>query len=213
MTLPSTSDFTNTRLSLLKAWLQGHAARYALELDSLVPASSDASFRRYFRLSGKAPQGNGATTLIAVDAPPPEKCREFAQIAQLLEAAGVHVPRVLEVARAALGRGPGYVAPSAVGRGEAYSQGPTFLRGGNIMAIALDPSRPSAPWWKEPTKDQWFAWIAAWLGWMRDAFAGWTCRLPVSRGLATTTLAGIRTGWLSSAKLGDDGRYRLQMPM
>jgi hypothetical protein len=20
-------------------------------------------------------------------------------------------------------------------------------------------------WWKEPTKDQWLAWIAAWLGW------------------------------------------------
>src|SRR3974390_2102605 len=26
------------------------------------------------------------------------------------------------------------------------------------------------PWWKEPTKDQWVAWIAAWLGWMLDAF-------------------------------------------
>jgi SHS family lactate transporter-like MFS transporter len=26
------------------------------------------------------------------------------------------------------------------------------------------------PWWKEPTKDQWFAWIAAWLGWTLDAF-------------------------------------------
>jgi SHS family lactate transporter-like MFS transporter len=26
------------------------------------------------------------------------------------------------------------------------------------------------PWWKEPTKDQWKAWIAAWLGWTLDAF-------------------------------------------
>jgi SHS family lactate transporter-like MFS transporter len=26
------------------------------------------------------------------------------------------------------------------------------------------------PWWKEPTKDQWYAWIAAWLGWTLDAF-------------------------------------------
>lgn len=26
------------------------------------------------------------------------------------------------------------------------------------------------PWWKEPTKDQWLAWVAAWLGWMLDAF-------------------------------------------
>ena len=26
------------------------------------------------------------------------------------------------------------------------------------------------PWWKEPTKDQWYAYIAAWLGWTLDAF-------------------------------------------
>jgi hypothetical protein len=26
------------------------------------------------------------------------------------------------------------------------------------------------PWPREPTKDQWAAWIAAWLGWMLDAF-------------------------------------------
>ena len=28
----------------------------------------------------------------------------------------------------------------------------------------------SVPWWKEPTKDQWLAWVAAWLGWTLDAF-------------------------------------------
>jgi MFS transporter, SHS family, lactate transporter len=28
----------------------------------------------------------------------------------------------------------------------------------------------SIPWWKEPTKDQWYAWWAAWLGWTLDAF-------------------------------------------
>ena len=28
----------------------------------------------------------------------------------------------------------------------------------------------SIPWWKEPTKDQWYAYIAAWLGWTLDAF-------------------------------------------
>ena len=26
------------------------------------------------------------------------------------------------------------------------------------------------PWWMEPTKDQWLAWVAAWLGWTLDAF-------------------------------------------
>lgn len=28
----------------------------------------------------------------------------------------------------------------------------------------------AVPWWKEPTKDQWMAWVAAWLGWTLDAF-------------------------------------------
>ena len=28
----------------------------------------------------------------------------------------------------------------------------------------------TVPWWKEPTKDQWHAWVAAWLGWTLDAF-------------------------------------------
>ncbi len=28
----------------------------------------------------------------------------------------------------------------------------------------------SIPWWKEPTREQWHAWVAAWLGWTLDAF-------------------------------------------
>lgn len=28
----------------------------------------------------------------------------------------------------------------------------------------------SVPWWQEPTKDQWMAWIAGWLGWTLDGF-------------------------------------------
>src|SRR5258708_10510713 len=31
-------------------------------------------------------------------------------------------------------------------------------------------SAAQGPWWKEPTKDQWYAYIAAWLGWTLDAF-------------------------------------------
>src|SRR5437763_16343392 len=37
------------------------------------------------------------------------------------------------------------------------------------MATAVDTANP-IPWWKEPTKDQWLAWIAAWLGWLLDSF-------------------------------------------
>lgn len=85
------------RHTLLAAWLARHADRYALDLATLVPASSDASFRRYFRIASSSSSSEHGASLIAVDAPPPEKCREFAQIADLLAAAGVHVPRVLEV--------------------------------------------------------------------------------------------------------------------
>src|SRR5580658_6185493 len=28
----------------------------------------------------------------------------------------------------------------------------------------------TVPWWREPTKEQWLAWVAAWLGWTLDAF-------------------------------------------
>jgi len=88
-----TDSAADTRRDALAAWLKPFAHRYGLDLPSLAPASSDASFRRYFRLGSAGEYG---ATLIAVDAPPPEKCREFAQIAQMLSDAGVHAPRVLE---------------------------------------------------------------------------------------------------------------------
>jgi hypothetical protein len=65
---------------------------------TLAPASSDASFRRYFRvtLQGESALAPGASTLIAMDAPPPrEDCGPFVQVAGLLAAAGVHAPEVL----------------------------------------------------------------------------------------------------------------------
>lgn len=56
----------------------------------LVPASADASFRRYFRVA----VDNGS--VIVMDAPPPqEDCRPFVEVAVLLRDAGVHAPEVL----------------------------------------------------------------------------------------------------------------------
>ncbi|MGE5625668.1 MAG: aminoglycoside phosphotransferase family protein [Bacillota bacterium] len=56
----------------------------------LEPASTDASFRRYFRTSA------GGRSYIVMDAPPPqENCRPFVRIAALLREAGVHAPAVL----------------------------------------------------------------------------------------------------------------------
>ena len=37
------------------------------------------------------------------------------------------------------------------------------------MAMVAEAVRP-IPWWKEPTKDQWYAYFAAWAGWTLDAF-------------------------------------------
>ena len=31
-------------------------------------------------------------------------------------------------------------------------------------------ARRQIPWWKEPTRDQWYTFVAAWLGWTLDAF-------------------------------------------
>lgn len=50
---------------------------------------------------------------------------------------------------------------------------------------------------------------AAPLGWLRDAFMGLACRLPVLRPMMASTLAGLRRGWLSADRLDADGRYRL----
>jgi aminoglycoside/choline kinase family phosphotransferase len=54
------------------------------------PASADASFRRYFRLSA------GERSWIVMDAPPgQEDCGPFIRIAALMEQAGIHAPKVL----------------------------------------------------------------------------------------------------------------------
>ena len=78
----------DTRLTALKDWING--------IDQVagcdpVPASADASFRRYFRLQ------NGGESFIAMDAPPPaENCLPFVKIAGYLEAMQLSAPRVIE---------------------------------------------------------------------------------------------------------------------
>ena len=36
--------------------------------------------------------------------------------------------------------------------------------------MSASSATADVPWWKEPTKDQWYAYLAAWLGWTLDAF-------------------------------------------
>jgi N-acetylmuramate 1-kinase len=88
---------SDVRFDALCTWLGG-----VLEVPmlSIEPASVDASFRRYFRvtLSDKHWLTSGARsrTLVAMDAPPPqEDCRPFVMVARMLAQAGVHAPAVL----------------------------------------------------------------------------------------------------------------------
>ena len=75
------------RREALRAWL---VAQLPGTTFTLAPASADASFRRYFRVTFEG------VTRIAMDAPPDrEDSRPFIHVAQLMRDAGVHVPEVL----------------------------------------------------------------------------------------------------------------------
>lgn len=77
------------------AWLAGIAPAHGLLPATLRSASSDASFRRYFRIDAQA--GVGVTrSCIVMDAPPPlEDVRPFVTVAQQLLGAGLNAPQVL----------------------------------------------------------------------------------------------------------------------
>ncbi|MCU6619016.1 MAG: aminoglycoside phosphotransferase family protein [Achromobacter mucicolens] len=78
------------RLAQVRNWLQGLPPALNLAVETLRPASADASFRRYFRLDA------GSRTLIVMDAPPQhEDCRPFLHVDKLLADAGLNVPAVL----------------------------------------------------------------------------------------------------------------------
>lgn len=83
----STAAIADPRAAAARRW-----ALRRLDLDDagFAPASADASFRRYFRLS------TATASWIVMDAPPErEDCRPFVAIAELLRDAGVRVPDVL----------------------------------------------------------------------------------------------------------------------
>jgi aminoglycoside/choline kinase family phosphotransferase len=78
----------DARLALLQGWL---ARDLSLRPVRIERASSDASFRRYFRVVCED------CTLIAMDAPPAtEDVRPYLRVTELLEPLGIHVPHVYE---------------------------------------------------------------------------------------------------------------------
>lgn len=76
-----------TRTELMQNWLQQQFPDGGW---SIEPASADASFRRYFRVTA-----NGSSHIV-MDAPPQhEDCGPFLHVAQIFAAAGVHVPEII----------------------------------------------------------------------------------------------------------------------
>lgn len=75
------------RIQLLENWVK---EQFPAMPFTMQPASTDASFRRYFRISF------ADQTFIVMDAPPQhEDCTSFLRVAEILAATGVHVPEIL----------------------------------------------------------------------------------------------------------------------
>ena len=75
------------RYALVQEWL---ARQLPGRTFTLAPASADASFRRYLRIT------LADATLVVMDAPPEqEDCRPFVHVAGLMAAAGLNVPAIL----------------------------------------------------------------------------------------------------------------------
>jgi aminoglycoside/choline kinase family phosphotransferase len=83
----SLSSAVDERRVELQQWV---AEQLGEQLGQGLPASTDASFRRYFRFS------HSGNTLVAMDAPPPqEDCQPFVTVAALLAEAGVNSPDII----------------------------------------------------------------------------------------------------------------------
>lgn len=86
----------DVRLQHLKVWLDEQLAILfasqgwgSVPPATLTAASSDASFRRYFRWEG------AGRSFVVMDAPPPqENCKPFVDIAFLMAKSGINVPKI-----------------------------------------------------------------------------------------------------------------------
>ena len=78
------------RQTALREWLLSLPGELALNPGQMTAASSDASFRRYWRIN------SSHDTLIVMDAPPPqENCQPFMAVTRRLASAGVTVPEII----------------------------------------------------------------------------------------------------------------------
>ena len=85
----------NERFEMMLDWLQIQPLLAGCEVSQPVPASSDASFRRYFRIVVKS-ESEIETSYIIMDAPVEhEDCRPFITVSEQLNKMGLQVPKVL----------------------------------------------------------------------------------------------------------------------
>lgn len=97
----------DVRKTAAAAWLNTFKDRYGLAPETLEPASSDAGFRRYFRVTGST-----GKTFIVMDAPTDKMNSEpFVRIDGLMKAAGLNVPEIYEE-----NLGEGFLLLSDLGR-------------------------------------------------------------------------------------------------
>lgn len=101
------------RLAAVKAWLAGLTdVVKGLDIETLEPASADASFRRYFRIAGEGLSPDDPATYIVMDAPPErESIASFLKVDALMAEAGLNVPKILAVDEAW-----GFILMSDLGR-------------------------------------------------------------------------------------------------
>lgn len=87
----ATEGSFDPRLARLQHWVRNGLG---MPDATVAPASADASFRRYFRVT------HSGRTYVAMDAPPDkEDVGPFVAVAQALAGVGVNVPRILEADR------------------------------------------------------------------------------------------------------------------
>ncbi len=89
MSITAENFNADTRLVSLVRWLET-LHEFSIDPKTVRPASSDASFRRYFRVD------SGEDSFIVMDAPPEkENIEPFVKVATLFRKSGVSVPEIL----------------------------------------------------------------------------------------------------------------------
>lgn len=79
----------DARENAIQAWLENELK---MNIDSFAPASSDASFRRYFRITCHK------ETYIVMDAPPEkENIKPFIEVAHLFSSTGINIPEIFQI--------------------------------------------------------------------------------------------------------------------